>query len=325
MTNPTPNPNQDLPQRSGSFESPNQQGQSPFQPGQPHKITQDSGTQEGYSAPNPYHQVNSQPHHSSLHYGGPVPGQTPQKTKQGPALAITAFVLALAGFLFGVIPGIMILGWVLLTVAFVLSIVAIAIASKRPLSIAALAISIVGSIASVIVLIAVVGSVLDEVGSSETVTEILPQSEASVTITEEEEPEVDEGTSSPVFGETFVWDDGLSLTIEPPQEVQLSEYNVEHYDLDSVVPLAFQVTVTNGTDETIESNLFFANLVSGGKEAEAIFDSKVGTESPSTPILPEKSLSYRITFAAEDPSDLQLSWEDFSDFVNQRDIAIFVN
>lgn len=94
------------------------------------------------------------------------PPQQPPKSRN--TVGIIALVAAIVGAIFAVIPGAMILGWVFLPIAFVLSIVSLFMKNqKRGHGIAALIVSIVGTIIGMIVFIGVVGSAFDEAFNEE--------------------------------------------------------------------------------------------------------------------------------------------------------------
>lgn len=84
-------------------------------------------------------------------------------------VGIIALITAIVGAIFAMIPGALILGWILLPIAFILSIVALFLKDqKRGQGIAALIISIVGTLIGIFVFIAVVGSAFDDAFNEET-------------------------------------------------------------------------------------------------------------------------------------------------------------
>lgn len=95
--------------------------------------------------------------------------QTPQQAAPTPAgkqkhtLAIVAFVVAVVGFIFAVMEGAYILGWVLLPIAFILSLVALFAKDKpKKLAVAALLVSIVGTVAGFVAFMGSVGRIVEE-------------------------------------------------------------------------------------------------------------------------------------------------------------------
>ncbi|MFD5224170.1 hypothetical protein ACFWHT_00975 [Microbacterium sp. NPDC058342] len=98
------------------------------------------------------------------------PVGAPQVVKKTNVLAMVAMIVAIVGFLFACIPGALIVGWILLPIAFVLSIVSLFLKGDRKwMGIVGLVVSIVGTIVGLIVFFAVVAtSFNDAFGSGET-------------------------------------------------------------------------------------------------------------------------------------------------------------
>ncbi|MGA0567254.1 DUF4352 domain-containing protein [Rathayibacter sp. KR2-224] len=94
-----------------------------------------------------------------------LPPSTP--AKQVNVLGIVALCVAVIGFIFACIPGALIVGWVALPIAFVLSIVALFLKGKgKALALTGLIISIVGTIVGFVVFFAVVAGALGGTDSS---------------------------------------------------------------------------------------------------------------------------------------------------------------
>lgn len=82
--------------------------------------------------------------------------------KERNVLGIVALVVAVVGFIFACIPGALVVGWVLLPIAFVLAIVALFLRGRgKGLAIAALITSIVGTVVGFVVFFAVVANSFD--------------------------------------------------------------------------------------------------------------------------------------------------------------------
>lgn len=93
------------------------------------------------------------------HY--PYHPHQPEPDKNGIGLA--ALITAIVGFIFACLPGALIVGWVLLPVAFILALIGITRANrKKGTSIAALVISVVGTIVGFLVFMTVVSDAIDE-------------------------------------------------------------------------------------------------------------------------------------------------------------------
>ena len=97
--------------------------------------------------------------------GGPAPwppyppSAGPQaQVKQKNTVGLIALVVGVIGFIFACIPGALIIGWVLLPIAFILGIVGLCLSGKaKATSIAAVIISVVGTVVGVSVFAVVVG------------------------------------------------------------------------------------------------------------------------------------------------------------------------
>jgi energy-coupling factor transporter transmembrane protein EcfT len=102
------------------------------------------------------------PQHQQIKSGG----EKPQRN----VIALIALIVAILGFIFACIPGALIVGWVLLPIAFVLSIVSLFLKGKgKGLGIAGLIVSIVGTIVAIVVFFAVVATSIDEAFNDESV------------------------------------------------------------------------------------------------------------------------------------------------------------
>ncbi len=90
-------------------------------------------------------------------------GMTRDAPTKTTTLSKVALGFGIATFVFSVIPGAIIVGWVLAPVAFVLGIIAVAQKGKKTFGIITLVLAVVGVVASFVVLAASVGSALNEV------------------------------------------------------------------------------------------------------------------------------------------------------------------
>ena len=107
----------------------------------------------------------------------PAPVETAGEptTAKGPlnVLGLVALIVAAIGFIFAMVPGAFILGWIALPIAFVLSIVALFLKGSKGLAIAALIVSIVGTIVGVVVFFATAANSFSEAfgGTESSVTQ----------------------------------------------------------------------------------------------------------------------------------------------------------
>jgi len=108
----------------------------------------------------------------------------PKKTN---VLALIALITAAVGFLFACIPGALIVGWILLPIAFVISIVSLFLKGDRKwMGVVGLVLSIVGTIVGFVVFFAVVANAAQEAfGSGDTVVS-QPADEDAETAAEDE-------------------------------------------------------------------------------------------------------------------------------------------
>ncbi|SJN21062.1 Basic proline-rich protein [Microbacterium esteraromaticum] len=104
-------------------------------------------------------------------YTAPAPGVAPvPAAKKNNVLALVALIVAAVGFLFACIPGALIVGWILLPIAFVLSIVSLFMKGDRKwMGVVGLVLSIVGTIVGFVVFFAGLSAAIDDAfGGSET-------------------------------------------------------------------------------------------------------------------------------------------------------------
>src|SRR5690625_1071217 len=91
------------------------------------------------------------------------PYQPPPAQPQKNTIGRIAMIIAIVGFIFACIPGALIIGWVLLPIAFILAIVGLTrTGQKKGTSIAALILSIVGTIVGFVVFLTVVTDAVDD-------------------------------------------------------------------------------------------------------------------------------------------------------------------
>ena len=118
-------------------------------------------------------------------YGAPTPTFPPQPTKAKKKLNVVgliALVTAALGFIFACMPGALIVGWILLPIAFVLALVSLFLKDKpKGMGITALILSIVGTIVGVVVFFAVVGSSIDNALGSGDTKVVAPSGDAGAT------------------------------------------------------------------------------------------------------------------------------------------------
>lgn len=253
----------------------------------------------------------------------PAPGSGGTKPH---VLGIIALAVAVIGFIFACIPGALIVGWVLLPIAFILSIVALFLKGKKWPAIAALAVSVVGTIVGFVVFFSVVTTSFDEAfGEIEGSSGQIETSEEGADSEEGEEPVADAPAPAPsenlAFGDTMVWQDNVEMTVSAPESFTPSEFAA---GADLPQNIVFTITITNNSAENLEP-LTYSRLSSGGQEGSQIFDSgnsagEIGM-SPTTVILPGQSVTWKEAWSVMDPNSLTMqiapNWE--------HEDAIFTN
>lgn len=120
-------------------------------------------------------QPSPHPQHPQYAQGAGAPPYTPSAPPTGPKkqlniVGLIALITAVLGFIFACIPGALIVGWVLLPIAFILAIVSLFLKDKAKwMGITALITSVVGTIVGVVVFTAVVATSFDSAfGSGDT-------------------------------------------------------------------------------------------------------------------------------------------------------------
>lgn len=123
----------------------------------------------------------------------PVNPQIPVKKPRN-TLGLVALILAIAGTILSCVPGIIILGWILLPASFVLGLVAVLQKDKaHGQGLAAIIISIVGTIVAAIAFIAVIDHAVDQALTTETTTSTPAASSPQSTPAESDAPATNEG------------------------------------------------------------------------------------------------------------------------------------
>ena len=135
-------------------------------------------------------------------YPGP-PAQPPRRRTN--IVGIIALVVAVIGFIFACVPGALILGWIMLPIAFVLSLVGLFLRDRaRWTAITALIVSIVGTIVGVLVFFFAVVNAFDESfgGSSATVDDSAAEAGAESVAMDDADEAVDGSAAVGESGES---------------------------------------------------------------------------------------------------------------------------
>ena len=130
-------------------------------------------------------------------YGPPATTLPPTKAKKPlNVLGLVALIAAALGFIFACIPGALIVGWILLPIAFILAIVSLFIKDKAKwMGLTALIVSVVGTIVGIIVFVAVIATSFGNAFGSGDTTVVESSDGASVDDgATEEQADVESGT-----------------------------------------------------------------------------------------------------------------------------------
>lgn len=130
-------------------------------------------------------------------YGAPATTLPPTKAKKSTnVLGLVALIAAALGFVFACIPGALIVGWILLPIAFILAIISLFLKDKAKwMGLTALIVSVVGTIVGILVFVSVIATSFDDAfGSGDTtVVESSEDASAGAEATEEQ-PAAEGGT-----------------------------------------------------------------------------------------------------------------------------------
>ena len=254
----------------------------------------------------------AEPYGTATVPGGPQPpAQAPESS--GPnVLGIVALVIAAVGFVFACIPFVQVVGWVLLPIAFVLSIVALFLKGRKWPAIVALIVSVVGAIVGAIVAAVVAfgifGQLVDSGVIQEEIREGIEEEFGTPVPNESAAPdETDSGVVGDLaFGETMQWSDDVSMTVSEPEPFTPSGLAGGS---DQAVDLVFTLTIANDSAEPVQP-IVVSRLESDGTEATRIID--VGAEGgqvgipPTTPIQPGASVTWQEAWSVADEDSLTM-------------------
>lgn len=264
-----------------------------------------AGAAGGAGAADPY-----APYGAAGAPGGPAggPGTEPRKVN---VLGIVALALAVVGFILACIPFVQVVAWIVLPIAFVLSLVALFLEGRKWPAITGLVVSVLGGIVGALVFAFVTVGVLGQIADSGVIQDQIErelEEEFGTPVPTQDEGEApDAGTVDGLaFGDTMTWDDGVSMTVSEPEPYTPSDLSA---GADQAEDLVFTLTITNDSTENVQP-VVLSTLSSGGTEATRIFD--VGAEGgqvgipPTTAILPGESITWREAWSVADAASLTM-------------------
>lgn len=147
-----------------------------------------------------------------------------------------------------------------------------------------------------------------------------PEDMASETDEDETQVESSADDGNPEIGDTWMWEDGLSVTLADVRSFEPSYADVTSYDQHIIL----DVTIENSTGENYDPNSLYMTASSGGQEAEPAYDSAQGLNGrPTTTLLDDQSVTFVFGYGVQDPEDLTVEISDMDREVN-REPVIFV-
>ena len=167
----------------------------------------------------------------------------------------------------------------------------------------------------VIIVVVALGSILLAGCTSGAVDSESPKGSNASTEDVEAETETEPEAEDPKFGDTFTYDDELSVTISEPKTFKPGQYAAMMKKWPAYVK--FDVTVVNQTKKKFDTSMISFTMQSKDQEAEEVFDSENGFNgAPTTTLLPGRQSKYKVGFGVLDPGDLVMDFTT-NDFERQ--------
>lgn len=111
----------------------------------------------------------------------------------------------------------------------------------------------------------------------------------------------DSGTAT--FGETWEYDDGLTVTVSAPEAFSPTDTAAGGEAFDHHVK--FTVTVVNGTGAPFDPSMITESVQSDNMEGDAVFDD--GLEgAPMTTVLDGRETTFDVGYGVSNPDDIVL-------------------
>lgn len=111
------------------------------------------------------------------------------------------------------------------------------------------------------------------------------------------------------FGSTFTWDDKVAVTVSEPKPYTPSESAAVDGSFKKFVVV--EIVLKNGSDKPYSPGSdFMTSATTGDVEADRVFDSGNGVDSPMVDVLPGKSLKWKEAYGVNESGDLVLKVEN---------------
>jgi hypothetical protein len=250
----------------------------------------------------------TQPQPSYPSYGPPQQYQQPPRNGFG----ITALVVGLIGICIGLIPlfglGAIIAGIVALVFGLLgFGRVRRGLATNKKMSLSG---TIAGLIAGALGIwgLVIVDNAVSDLGNS------LKGAEPSVAApavaadpASGNDPASSEQSTTGAFGQKITWPDGVAVSVSKPEPYKPSSSAATGPGAARFVSM--KVTMTNGSAKDLSASGIVLSATANGSPAEQVYDSAKGlNSSPSSTVLPGKSVTFTVAFglSSKDPADIQV-------------------
>lgn len=111
------------------------------------------------------------------------------------------------------------------------------------------------------------------------------------------------------FGSTFTWDDKVAVTVSEPKLYTPSESAAVDGSFKKFVVV--EIVLKNGSDKPYSPGSdFMTSATTGDVEADRVYDSGNGVDSPMVDVLPGKSLKWKEAYGVNESGDLVLKVEN---------------
>lgn len=231
-------------------------------------------------------------------FSAPTAGSTVTATNgKPPVLGIIALVVSAIGFIFACIPGALIVGWILLPIGFILSLVALFMKGGKWPAITGLILAVVGTVAGVVVFFAVVANAAnDAFGSSD------PLPVASESAQAAPEPEDTASEEEPAANSDY------AVTIGDATQAK---------DYEGKPALVVDFTFTNNSED--DANFMFAvtaKAFQDGVELESaiLLDGADGIQDSLKDVKPGSTITVQQAYVLEDTTDVTVEVSELISF-----------
>lgn len=196
----------------------------------------------------------------------------PSTSGQSGRLGLIALVCAVVGTVFAAWEGAYIVGWVLLPIAFVLSIVAIAMRSRRRMAVAALVLSIVGTVVGVVAFAHSVDKVVTETFGSATVPP------AGTTATQAGAEDADGASEAePTFKDGTYSGGGLTITITGTRVIPVGQEG-NQYGSKPILDIDYTIANVSATQEVNPAAFGLVFTATQDNDPNAVNELQVGID-----------------------------------------------